>query len=85
MRFTYKRDAGSQQQDSDEQVLKLLDDQLPDALAWRTPSTNIIWETTKRVSAQKDVHLQGDVGVNDNTFYWHLLTQVFSSGCDVIA
>lgn len=30
--FTYKRDAGSQQQDSDEQVLKLLNNQLPDAL-----------------------------------------------------
>lgn len=30
--FTYKRDTGSQKQDPDEQVLKLLNDQLPDAL-----------------------------------------------------
>lgn len=33
---TYKRDACSQQQDPDEQVLELLNDQLPDALAWET-------------------------------------------------
>lgn len=32
--FTYKRDAGSQQQDPDKQVLKLLNNQLPDALTW---------------------------------------------------
>lgn len=36
--FTYKRDAGSQQQDSDKQVFKLLNNQLPDALAWRRQS-----------------------------------------------
>lgn len=31
---TYKRDAGGQQQDPDKQVLKLLSNQLPDALTW---------------------------------------------------
>lgn len=30
--LTYKRNAGSQQQDSDKQVFKLLHNQLPDAL-----------------------------------------------------
>lgn len=30
--FPYKRDAGSQKQDPDKQILKLLNDQLPDAL-----------------------------------------------------
>lgn len=30
--LTYKRNAGSQQQDSDEQVFKLLHNQFPDAL-----------------------------------------------------
>lgn len=33
--MTYKRNAGSQQQDSDKQVLKLLHNQLPDALTCR--------------------------------------------------
>lgn len=32
--FTYKRDAGSQQQDPDQEIFKLLNHQLPDGLAW---------------------------------------------------
>lgn len=37
--LTYKWDTGSQQQDSDKQVLKLLSNQLPDALPWRRQRT----------------------------------------------
>lgn len=33
--FTHKRDAGSQQQNPDQKVLKLLSNQLPDTLTWQ--------------------------------------------------
>lgn len=39
--FTYKGDASGQKQDPDKQVLKLLNDQLPDALTCRTRTQSV--------------------------------------------
>lgn len=42
--FTYKRDAGSQQQDPDQEIFKLLNHQLPDGLAWeRRLADKCVW------------------------------------------
>lgn len=54
--FTYKRDAGSQQQDSDQQVFKLLNNQLPDALAWKKRSQIVGRPINLYVEQLKELH-----------------------------
>lgn len=65
--LTYKRDAGSKQQNSDQQILKLLYNQLPDGLSCKEQNISLVFAIFFNLSWS----IYWSIEINYNIFWWY--------------